>query len=347
MKSARQVEQIAGRARLKADKATDERILGDAGAALAKTTDNRPQALQPGPTIWRAIMESRATKYSVAATIILTTSLVLWDPFDFSGNRHGVVLGEVAQKLSETRTVVHKERRLAYHLGEDKPFFEGEARKYVSTNAGFVEEQYDPNGSLVHRIYLLKEQQQIIIVLPPAKKYIKLPAPAAIYEELSKMATPAGMVNYLTSRPYTKLGRSRFDDFDAEGFEVSDIDLSWLREPMRFCFPVRDLTARLWVDVETTLPVGVEMEMNADRGLLNGFRKVHAEFTAYDFQWNAAIPEGTFDPNIPADYTQIDLGSIAPEKAAWIGATGIPVGLLAYRSCRRHRRRLHVRAASR
>jgi hypothetical protein len=337
MKSFRQIEQIVGRVRLRADPATDGRVLSDADAALAEMMNHRPSASRPGPAFWRTIMESKATKYSVAATIILTAALVLWDPLDFSGSRHGVVLGDVAQKLSETRTVTHKERRIAWSPGADKPFFDGEVRKYVSTDLGLVEEQYDPNGILLHRFHLLKEQQQAILVLPQSKQYLKFAAPARIYEELCKMATPGGMVNYFTALPYTKLGRSHFDGFDAEGFEVNHFDVSWLEEalPLHLLFPVRDMTARLWVDVDTSLPVRIEIIVDAGRGLLDGFRPVHAEFTAYDFQWDPEIPVATFDPNIPADYTQIDPGSIATEKAAWLGVGAVPaVGFAAYR--RRH-----------
>ena len=161
-------------------------------------------------------MESRITRYSVAATILVAASVVLFGPF---GGRHGVVLAEVAQKLGETRTIMHKEKRLAWWPGEDKPFFEGEVRKYISTDVGFMEEMHDADGHLEHRFYLLKEGQ-IVLVYPQSKRYVKLPAQGRIYEELLKMATPAGMVNYFTAMPYTKLGRSQVGDVEAEGFEV-------------------------------------------------------------------------------------------------------------------------------
>ncbi len=332
MKSSRQVEQTVGQARLRVDQALDERILGDADAALAASMNNRPQAPRSGPAIWRTIMESKVTRYSVAATIILAASLVLLNPF----GRSSVVLGEVAQKLSEARTVVHKEKRVAWRLGEDKPFFHAEAVKYASSDIGIVEEQYDPNGILMHRIYFLKDRQQIILVFPAAKRYIALPARGGIYEELARMTTPAGLVDYIMSRQYAKLGRAQFEGVEAEGFETSDIDLAPLPEQMKFIFPIKSLTGRLWVDVETTMPVRIEMEIDAGRGLLNGFQNVHCEFTAYDFQWNAELPEGILDPNIPADYTQIDLGSMASENAAWLGVGAIPVAGFIVR--RRHSR---------
>jgi hypothetical protein len=291
-----------------------KRWLEKAAAQPTNSDGSQPHRTEPQPhkRIWRTIMESRITRYSIAATIVVAASLVLFAPL---GGRHGVVLAEVAQKLGETRTLMHKEKRLAWRLGEDKPFFEGEARKYISTDIGFMEEQYDPNGALLHQFYILKEGQ-IVLVFPQSRRYVRLPARGRIYEELLRMSTPVGLVNYFTAMPYTKLGRSHFGGFEAEGFEVSDVDFSLILDYTKYLFPIQNLSARLWVDAETSLPVGIEMKMDADRGLLNGFQRVHAEFTAYDFQWNAELPEGILDPNIPADYTQIDLGSIAQENAA-------------------------------
>jgi len=334
MKSPKQVEQIIGRARLQADLATDERILGAARAALADRMNHRPQTSGPGPALWRTIMESKVTRYSVAATVMLAAALVLLNPF----GRNSVVLGEVAQKLSETRTLMHKEHRLAWRPGEDKPFFRAEVKKYFSSDVGMVEEQYDPNGVLIHRICFIKESQEFVIVLPRVKKYIRLPVPDGVYERFVAMMVPSGLVSYFTSQPYTKLGRSHFRDFEAEGFEVPHVDLSWVPSYAKYLFPIQDLTARLRIDVETNMPVAIEMVIDADRGLMNGFQKVHAEFTAYDFQWNAELPEGVFDPNIPADYTRIDLGSMARENAAWLGVGTLPVvGFVAHRRRRRHK----------
>jgi hypothetical protein len=311
MKSFREVEQIVRQARLRADQATDERVLGDARAALSHTQDNRPQASRPGPASWRLVMGSRITKYSIAATIMLVASLVLLNPF----GRRSVVLAEVAQKLNDTHTIIHKEKRLAWWPGEDKPFFEGEAKKYISTDIGFMEEMYDREGHLQHRAYLLKEGQ-IVVVFPRSKRYIKAPAQGRIYEELLKMASPGGLINYFTAAPYTTLGRSRVAGVEAEGFESNNIDFTWLMDYIKYLFPIQNLSARLWVDGQTSLPVQIEMKMDAGPGFMNGFKNLRAEFTAYDFEWNVPLPEGILDPNIPADYTQIDLGAFVISAAS-------------------------------
>lgn len=305
---------------------------------LANTEVGHTQSRTLKP-IWRKIMESKATRYSVAATILVAASLVLVNPF--SGSRHGVVLGEVAQKLSETHTVIHKQKRVVYRQGEDKPFFTGEARNYFSTDEGMVEEQYDPNGALLYRICLPKEPRQITILFPQVKKYVQFPAPKDLYEQLGKMIEPAGLVNYFMQAPYTKLGRSQRGGFEVEGFEATDFDLSWLPAHTKYLFPVQNLTARLFIDVRTNLPVGTEIKVDADRGLMTYFQKAHVEITIYDYQWNAEIPAGTFDPNIPADYTPINLGSLGLQKAAWLGVGALPAA--GFVACRRRRvRRCHA-----
>jgi len=275
--------------------------------------------------IWRTVMDSKITRYSAAATILVAASVILMDPFGLSGGRNGVVLAEAAQKTSEAQTVIHRERRLAYRPGEDEPFRQVEVKKYVSSDFGIVEEQYDPNGMLMHRGYFLQDQQKIIIVFPSARKYVEMPARGGFYDELAKMMAPGGLVNYFVSREYTKLGRSRFGDFEVEGFETSDIDLFPIPDQLRFIFPVDDLSGRLWIDVETSMPVGIEMELTVGRGLMTGFRKLRGVFTAYDFHWNAEIPEGIFEPNIPEDYTPMNLESITKENNAWIGFRVLPL----------------------
>jgi hypothetical protein len=286
----------------------DRKAWLDKLAARERDSDgsqSHPTELQPHKRIWRTIMESRIARYSVAATVVVAASVVLFNPF---GGRHSVALADVAQKLHETRTIMHREKRLAWHPGEDKPFFEGEARKYISTDIGFMEEMYDREGHLEHRFYLLKKGQ-ILLVYPQSKRYVTLPAQGRIYDELLKMSTPAGMVNYFTAMPYTKLGRSRVGDVEAEGFEVGNVDFSWLMDYIKYLLPIQNVSARLWADPETSMPVQIEMKIDADRGWMSGFHKLHMEFTAYDFQWDVPLPEGILEPNIPPDYTQFEMGA--------------------------------------
>ncbi len=289
---------------------TDDRIFRDAAAAMQRTHINDQRVART--CVWRTIMESRIARYSVAATVVVAASIILFSPL---GGRRSVALADVAQKLSETRTVMHKEKRLFWYPGEDRPFFESQVRKYISTDVGFMEEQYDMNGKLDHQFYLLKGGQ-VVLIFPKSKRYVSLPAQGRLYDEVLKVSTPAGLVNYIMAMPHLQLGRSQFHGFEAEGFAISNVDSSSVLDYVRYLFPIQNMSATLWVEAESSLPVGIEMRIDADPGFLNGFQKIHTEFTAYDFEWDAELPKGILEPNVPEDYTQINLGASAISTAS-------------------------------
>ena len=333
MKSFRKIEKIVGYARAKAGRITDERILTDAGVALTNSAHNQHQALRPGPTIWRIIMESKITRYSAAAVILLAAALVLLSPFGTSKNS-SIVWADVVEKVSEMRTLVHRERRIGWEIGQEENMFEGEVLRHISEEHGLAEHQYDSNGTLMFRAYFLKETRQFVIVLPAEKKYLEVSLPEDIFNRITGILTPRGLVEYFTSGHYSELGRANFDNFDVEGFEITDPNLLFpIPEPLRSMCPARDLVGRIWINVETSLPAGTEIECNTGRGLLTGFKKLHLEFTAYDLQWNAELPEGIFDPNIPDDYTEFKVTDFIPAeaKAGLVCLGVIPAGFVFWR----------------
>ena len=57
---------------------------------------------------------------------------------------------------------------------------------------------------------------------------------------------------------------------------------------------------RLWVDVETDLPVRVEIDGVAKRGLGQMLMVLDK------LQWNIDLNASDFRPNIPSDYTVIE-----------------------------------------
>jgi len=339
MKSPRQIEKIVGKAQAGAGRATDERILTDAEVALTNYSDNRPQASRPGLTIWRIIMESKVTKYSAVAVVTLAAALVLMSPFGTSKNG-SIVWADVIDKVHQMNTVIHKEKRVVWEIGKEEPSGVADVVKYLSEEHGYAEHSFDENGALMFRAYFLKETQHFIIVFPAEKKYLKLSLPEEIFNRLTMILTPRGLVDYCTSFKFTELGRAEFDNFEVEGFETTDPNVFPMPEPLRLVFPARDLIARLWIDVETSLPVGIESEFNTDRGLLTGFKRLHGEFKAYDLQWNAELPEGIFDPNIPDDYTELKVTDFIPTeaKAGLVGLVAIPAGFVFWKKRRKRAR---------
>lgn len=338
MKSSEQIERIVGQARLTADQRTDARILRDAGQILVESVKSRPPGRRPRPTIWRTIMENKVTRYSAAAVVTLAVALVLLSPFGSSRNG-SIVLADVAEKVSEMGNSILKGRRTVWYQGQEEPCLQADAIAYVSSEHGYMEEQYDVEGHLTHRAYILRESRRFVLVIPPEKRYLEMPVSEEIFDRLMAVLTPGGLLTRITSSPYTELGRRQFDAFEVEGFETNDHQLFAVPGALRFLLPVNALTARVWIDVDESLPAGFEFDFTTDRCPLTGFKKLRAEFRTDEIQWNAEIPAGIVDPNIPDDYTRIDLESVAKENAAWLALGGIPVGLLGFRGYLRRRRR--------
>ena len=281
-------------------------------------------------------MESKATRYSAAVVVTLAVALVLLSPFGPSKNG-GIVWAEVAEKVSEMRTLVHKERRIGWEIGKEETLFHGDVIRYVSEKYGLAEHQYDDKGTLSFRAYFLNETKQFIIVFPTEKKYLKLSLPEDIFNRITGMLTPRGVVEYYTSGHNTELGRTTIDNFDAEGFEITDPNILFpIPEPLHSMCPARDLVGRLWIDTETSLPIRTEIEFNTGRGLLTGFKKLHCKFKAYDLKWNAELPEGIFKPNIPDDYTELKVTDFIPAeaKAGLVGLVAIPAGFVFWKKRR-------------
>jgi hypothetical protein len=299
---------------------------------------------EPHKKIWRTIMESRITKCSVAATILVAASLVLFDPLGLFGGRHGVLLAETVERMNEVQTITHKEKRVYYEVGKDEPMLKVNVVKYLSFDHGVVEEQYSEAGNLMYRAYILKDPPQIIIVLVEQKKYLKIPL-ADSWARLMEHLTPKDIVEHFKAGDCRDLGPAQVDGHDVEGFETNNSEMWPIPERYWFLFPIRDIKWQFWIDIDKDLPlpVAADLEVTTGRGLFTLFKELRITCHDYDMQYDQDIPSSVFDPNIPADYTPLDLESTLKENAAWLGVGTLPVvGIVARR--RRRRRKARVSA---
>jgi hypothetical protein len=289
------------------------------------------------PNLWRFIMESKITRYSAAAVVLLAMALVLLDPFGTSDSGH-VVLAQVVQNMDKVQMFVHKEQRFYYELGENEPFLKTDVIKHACPKYGVVEEQYTTEGDLMHRAYVLGEARQIVAVVPKIKKYFKVPMADTVAQLIERL-TPRGLVEYFMAIEHKDLGASLIDGHKVEGFEATDTELWPIHEAFNFLFPVRQITWRFWIDVESSLPVRAEYEIITDRGLFTGLKKLKIVCKAYDFEYHQEVQEQLFDPNIPVDYTEIKVADFIPAeaKAGLVGLGIVPVGFFIWKRRRRKR----------
>jgi hypothetical protein len=99
---------------------------------------------------------------------------------------------------------------------------------------------------------------------------------------------PAEYIKRFLARPYRELGRSVIDGVEVEGIEVTD--------PPTDDNKLENAVGRMWVDVQTELPVRIEIEGTADGKIVHWFM---------EFRWSEAVPASVFEPNIPSDYTPL------------------------------------------
>ena len=302
------------------------------GLDSQQTHDMKPA---PQRQIWRTIMESRATKYSIAATILVAVSLVLSDPFGLFGGRHGIALGEVVERMNDVKTMTIKEKRVYYEIGRDEPWLKTNVVQYVSSDRGIVDEQYGEDGRLQGRAYIQKDPPQIIIVLVEEKKYVKLPLTDSAARLMERL-TPMALVEYFQAGDCTDLGTATIDGHEVTGFETRDSGLFPISGQYRFLFPIKDIKWQFWISKDKLLPVAADLEVTTGRGLFTVFKELRIVCHDYDMQYDQDIPSTVFDPNIPADYTPLSVESTVKENAAWIGVGALPVvGIVARRRRRR------------
>jgi hypothetical protein len=287
------------------------------------------------PNLWRFIMENKITKYSAAAVVAMAIAFVLLSPFGASDSG-GVVWAKVVQNMDNVQMFVHKEQRFYYELGQDEPFLKTDVIKHACQKYGVVEEQYTTEGDLMHRAYLLGEARQIVAVVPKVKKYFKMPMTDTMAQLIERL-TPRGLVEYFMAIEHKGLGRSRIDGHEVEGFEAMDTELWPIHDTFRFLFPVRQITWRFWIDVESSLPVRAEYEIITDRGLFTELKKLKIVCKAYDFEYHQEAQDELFDPNIPDDYTELKLTDLVPAKAGLVGLGIVPAGLVFWKRFRRKR----------
>jgi outer membrane lipoprotein-sorting protein len=243
-----------------------------------------------GPNIWRTIMKSPITKLAAAAVIIIA---VLVGINQFGGSIHGtsVAWASLAEKLDKIHSYIYRERRTATS-GPQKEGFEfiapdTENIVYCSENYGTRTDNYQ-SGKLRFSFYMLSQEKAVVSILHTAREYTRY--------QLSNgqvgRTDPREMVKQILLNDYTELGRETIDGLQVEGVELNGQKISGE------C--LEDAVTRLWVDVETGLPVRIELE-----GLAYG-TSTKVKIVQDEFQWNVHLLASDFEPNIPSDYIFVE-----------------------------------------
>lgn len=229
-------------------------------------------------------MTSSFTKLAAAAVVVLAGLLGL---NIFSGSHGGVAWGAIPDHIKAIDTFMFR-LTIGVQDKDDASASDrhtGQFTFYLSEPYGF---RMDIGGDgQVVSWYVPPQADTITMVIPAEKKWSKSPLPP---EQRGKMPEqyedPAEYIQRFLARPSKELGRSIIDGVAVEGIEVTD--------PPTEQGKVANGIGRLWVDVQTELPVRIEIEGTADGAAVQWLM---------EFKWSEAVPASVFEPNITSDYT--------------------------------------------
>jgi outer membrane lipoprotein-sorting protein len=262
----------------------DEKINNEISRVSGQTNKNQPAM----PTLWRTIMKSNITKFAAAAVIIIAVSLgVYYSGGSIDGT--SVAWGEVVKKLEDIQTYSFRKRRMET-TDPQKNFESGtETKVHYSVEYGEWTESF-LNGHVSTRTYSLLKEKVFIGIVPLAKVYDRHSLSDAELRELEQMMPRQVVMRFLEAN-YKALGSKIIDGVKVEKVEVNDPKILNPNAP-----PLEDFVAVLAVDVETELPVSLELEF-----VVEG--KIYTKMIFDQFQWNIKLDASDFEPDIPEDYT--------------------------------------------
>ncbi len=285
MKPERDIKNLVRELDMHIDPRVDRRILDRTLGRLKEATDNPSVALRP--MIWRRTMRSPIAKLAVAAALLLATLLGL---HFFAGTSH-VAWASVLEKVKGIDTYVYRVREIETTGPRPESFefvTEKETTVYQSPSEGLLREKYW-NGELFARYCWSRRRNEYLGICYPLEEYERLP----LREDWNDSSSdPRRMIVQVLEGPYAPLGRTEIAGRIAEGVQTDDPNLfSWYvpKEAERF-------TAQVWTDVETELPVWVEI------GFTSEGSELQTTVVIDRFQWDVTLDPDLFEPEVPADF---------------------------------------------
>jgi hypothetical protein len=263
-----------------AGEALDRRVHAEIDAALADGQKDTH------PVTRRLIMTSSIVKLAAAAAVVFAA---LFGLNIISGPHGGVAWAQIPDRVAAVDTFI-------FHLaiGVSDANLAGAAPKPAGQWTFYLSERYGfrmdiQGGDTVISWYVPPAGDTLTMVIPSQKKWSTTPLPP---EQRGKMPEeyedPAEYIQRFLARGYKELGRSVIDGVEVEGIEVTNPPIKQGN--------LENGVGRMWVDVQTQLPVRIELEGTADGKAVQWLM---------DFKWSEAVDPSVFEPNIAGDYTPL------------------------------------------
>ncbi|MHC4071453.1 MAG: hypothetical protein ACYTGS_05390 [Planctomycetota bacterium] len=246
-------------------------------------------------------MKSRITKLAAAAVMIIA-GLIASHYLGGSIDGTTVAWAKVAQLMENFPAHVHRQSRIVMCDGKKIDHMSSDnVLTHFLPEVGYREDMYDPQGQLMLRIYGLLPRKTSITVIPILRQY-KIEMLSDDQLSAFNMGLPK-IVECIKSGDYKELGRKIINGKETEGIEFTNPFLViHTGYPLRF----DELLFRMWVDVQNSLPVSMEIEATSSDKFFTiwtGGKPMLIKAVVDDIQWYADIDPKEIEPDIPDDFT--------------------------------------------
>lgn len=287
MNPADEIKRLFEEAGLSVNPDTDKRVFEDIQTARRKSQVN-PPTVPVG--IGRIIMKSPIVKMAVAAVVIIACFAGMF-MFDRTSD---VALADVLNRIEQISVYMYRmSMSTSGQMVAGQPINqEMDVTILVSHDydAKVITEMSSPVGAenITQEMYMLPKKKAMIMLMPGQKKYMQMDLSDKMVEQTQQQNNdPRLMIKQILDCKYESLGFSTIDGVEVEGFQTSD--------PNYLGGMMGQVDVKIWVDVETQLPVRSEMNMQMGEIQMNA--------VMYDFQWDVIVDATEFEPVIPEDYT--------------------------------------------
>jgi len=297
MRPAENIEKLIKNINIDTNAKIDKAVLDDVLKAFEKTKNKKSVPMEPN--IWRTIMKSRITKLAAAAVIIIAclTGLFLW-----KNTGSGIALADVLTRIEQVTGYMYQLNSTTTRQGNSTTSI---STVLVSKDQGVkaITKVIDPTTSKItrHDKYWLPGQSYVTMIRidHDKKTYLSMKFEDTTGEShKEEYYDPRAMIKHFLSCDHTSLGQSVIGGITVEGFQTTDLAYngSFSDQAHQFMPQPEKVNAKIWVDVNTFLPVRAEEEIVTKKGT-----RMHG--VSYDFRWNVVVNADDFEPNIPDGYT--------------------------------------------
>jgi len=237
------------------------------------------------------IMKSPFAKLSMAAAVVVACLIGLsaWPSFE------SVALADVLARIEQVQAFLYEGKTTTHDPTRGHSV--SETTVLVSSEYGMRIDQSTIGPGIDERTetraYFLPRAGSAVIVNLTEKQYARLEMDTDTLETAKvDNREPRKMIELLLAHDHEALGYSEIDGQRVQGFETMD--------PQFLKGMASAVCVRVWISVETKLPVRMETELEITGG-------VRATAVEYGYRWDVPVDAGEFEPQIPADFTTHDM----------------------------------------